>query len=126
MTLSPETNEYGRNLARFADLAARYRGDAELRERLDRGDAAAEVRELGIEPIPGVDMRIVVDTDEVTHIAFPSDPNMSLGDESLHNVAGGETAGSASTIATASSFGCSTVPSSLGSAGSVGTAGSRS
>ena len=47
MTLSPESTEYGRNLARFADLAARYRDDAELRERIDRGDAAPELRELG-------------------------------------------------------------------------------
>ena len=126
MTLLPEMHEYGRNLARFADLAARYRDDAELRERIDRGDAAAEARELGIEPIPGVDVRIVADTDEVTHIAFPSDPNTSLSDTSLNNMAGGQTAGSASTIATARSLACSTVPSSLGSAGSVGAAGSRS
>lgn len=125
MTLSPATNEYGRNLERFADLAVRYRDDAELRDRIDRGDAAPELRDLGIAPIPGVEMRIVADTDEVTHVAFPADPNMSLSDESLNGMAGGQTAGSASTIATASTFACSTAPSSLGSAGSVGTAGSR-
>ena len=70
-------------------------------------------------------MRIVADIDEVTHVAFPSDPNMSLSDESLNGMAGGQTAGSASTIATASTFACSSAPSNLGSAGTVGTAGSR-
>ena len=126
MIVSPDTSEYKQNVQRFADMAARYRDDAALRARIDSGDLTDELRELEVDPIPGVEMRIVVDTDEVTHFAFPPDPNTHLSDEGLRAVAGGETAGSASTISSTGCLCCSTVPSSLSSAGTVGTAGTNS
>ena len=123
----PITNAHGENLERFADMAARYRDDAALRARVDSGDVEDELRELGVKPIPGVEMRIVADSDEVTHFMFPPDPNAGLGDESLRGVAGGvDTAGTAGTISSASTLACSCAPSTLGSGGCVGTAGTSS
>ena len=123
----PITNAHGENLERFAEMAARYRDDAALRARVDSGDVEDELRELGVKPIPGVEMRIVADSDEVTHFMFPPDPNAGLGDESLRGVAGGvDTAGTAGTISSASTLACSCAPSTLGSGGCVGTAGTSS
>lgn len=121
------TDEHGENLERFADMAARFRDDAELRARVESGDLENELRELGVDPIPGVEMRIVADSDEVTHFTFPPDPNAGLGDESLRGVAGGvDTAGTAGTVSSASTLACSCAPSTLGSGGCVGTAGTSS
>ncbi len=127
MTPIPMTDEQGANLERFADMAVRYRDDAALRARVENGDLEDELRELGVDPIPGVEMRIVADSDEVTHFTFPPDPNAGLGDESLRGVAGGvDTAGTAATISSASTLACSCAPSTLGSGGCVGTAGTSS
>ena len=113
--------------ARFEDLARRYRDDPELRARIDSGDVADEVAYLGVEAMlpAGAEPRIVANTDEVYHLALPSDPNAMLGDDTLSNVSGGSSLGSASSVGSMSSFLCVCVPSSLGSAGSAGTAGSR-
>ena len=40
----------GVDLARFEELAERYRGDPELRARLESGDAAGEVGRAGPRP----------------------------------------------------------------------------
>ena len=111
--------------ARIEDLARRYRDDPELRARIDSGDAAEEIAALGVEPSSGVETRIVANTDEVYHLALPSDPNAMLSDKTLSDVSGGSSLGSASSAGSIGSFVCSTAPSSLSSAGSAGTAGSR-
>lgn len=115
----------GIDVTRFEELAERYRGDPELRARLDSGDAAGEVAALGLALPPGVETRIVANTDEVFHLPLPSDPDGPLGDETLRHVTGGTTLGTASTVGSVGSI--STTPSCFGSAssgGSVGTAGS--
>ena len=112
------------NWARFENLAERYRDDPELRARIDSGDTAREVDELGIDPPPGVEFRIVANSPEVHHLALPSDPNTALGDETLNRAVGGSSLGTAASVGSVGTFGCSTAPSSLSSVGTVGTAGS--
>ena len=119
------TPEERANQTRIEDLAERYRADPELRARIDSGDAAGALAELGIDLPEGVDHRIVADTREVRHFALPPDPNTLLRDETLAEVSGGSTLGSAASVGSMSSFVCSTGPSSLSSAGTAGTAGSR-
>ena len=119
--------EYGDFYAQVGRLTERCRGDAGLRERL-AGDAGRdELRKLGIEPsVPGMEMRIVADTEDTTHLVFPPDPDAVLSDEALLRVAGGtaeSTASSALSVSSASSFACSTAPSTLGSGGCASTAG---
>ncbi len=121
---SPEARA---NQARFEDLARRYHDDPELRAKIDSGDVADEIAFLGVEAVLPADAepRIVVNSDEVYHLALPSDPNAMLGDDTLTNVSGGSTLGSAASVGSMSSFLCVCVPSSVGSAGTAGTAGSR-
>ena len=118
--------EHRANQERFEDLARRYLDDPELRAKIDSGDVTDEIAFLGFEAaLPDdVEPRIVVNTDEVYHLALPSDPNAMLSDEMLINVSGGSTLGSAASVGSMSSFLCSTAISSLGTAGTAGTAGS--
>ena len=117
-------DEYGDFYAQVGRLTERCRGDAGLRERL-AGDAGRdELRKLGIEPsVPGMEMRIVADTEDTTHLVFPPDPDAVLSDEELLQVSGGSTASSALCVGTAASFACSTAPSTLSSGGCASTAG---
>ena len=118
-------DEYADFYTRVGILAGRCRDDAELRERL-AGDAGRdELRKLGIEPsVPGMEMRIVADTEETTHLVFPPDPDAVLSDEALLRVVGGSTTSSAACLGTGGSMGCSTGPSTLSSGGTASTAGS--
>lgn len=105
---------------KWSELLDRFHEDESLRARIDGGETPEVLREFGI-PIPeGVEARVVEDTDDVTHVIFPSDPNQLLSDENLTAIAGGETVSSAACAGTASSFisclGC------IGCAGSVGSA----
>ena len=111
--------------ARLESLAGRYRDDPELRARLDAGDAAGALDELGLDLPPGVEARFAANTDEVFHVVLPPNPNKTLADEALIQAVGGSTAGSAGTVGTMSSFACSTGPSCIGSGGTASTAGSR-
>ena len=103
----------------YDEFANRYRNDADLRSRIDGGDVADSLSELGIVLPPGIEVRIVANTADTFHIVMPPDPNADLSDEALSMVAGGKsasTAGSAGTVGTISSV--------CGSAGTVSTAGS--
>ena len=70
-------------------FAASYRSDAELRRRCESGETALVVAEHGMTVPPGLEARIVEDTDEVTHMVFPADPNTELDDDILADVSGG-------------------------------------
>lgn len=110
--LEPET-------AAMAALADACRGDAELRARIET-EPRAVLSEHGIELPASVEARVVSDTDDIFHMIMPPDPNMELGDEALRGVAAGtQTASSGGTVGT---LGC--LPSCIGSASSLGTAGS--
>ena len=91
-------------------FAERYRADAGLRARCAAGDAAQALAELGMTAPGGAEARIVENTDEVTWVVFPRDPNEPLSDDMLGSVAGG--AGAPATCAsTASTYG--TLPSTI-------------
>ena len=59
----------------FDEVAERYRADPDLRSRIDGGDVADLLPELGISMPAGVGARIVVNTAETFHVVLPSDPN---------------------------------------------------
>lgn len=91
-------------------FAERYRTDAELRARCAGGGAARALAEHGMSTPGGADARIVENTDEVTWLVFPRDPNELLSDDMLGSVAGGAGA-PPSCASTASTYG--TLPSTV-------------
>ena len=106
-------------LEKFAAFGERYRAEAALRARLDSGDTAAALAELGVPAPPGAETRFVADSEEVRHFVLPPDPNAPLADETLRTVAGGDTLGTAGTASTVM-----TVPSTVSSGGTTSTLGS--
>ncbi len=114
-----------RHIALVERIADRYHGDPGFRAQVDRNGAEA-LRGMGLELPDGVQVKVVVSTDDHVYLAMPPDPNVDLDDEALTAIAGGSssgTAGSASSVSTLSSFtatiGC------LACAGTAGTAGSN-
>lgn len=99
-------------------LAKRYRGDEELRERIDSGDAADALAEIGVEVPPGAEVRVVENTDAVYHVAMPADPSAELSDWALAPVAGGSTADA---VPLSSAGTASTIPSCVGCASTIST-----
>lgn len=101
--LAPEREEqFRRNYAAFADLAARYSQDPELRSRIDSGDVDGPLTDLGIRVPTGVEAKIVANTADTFHLVLPPNPNTELGEEALGAVAGGgKTVGSTGTVGTA-------------------------
>lgn len=91
--------EYWTNKARLDTLAARWRDDGEFRSRIESGDTAVALHQLEMELPRGTEARFAADTDEVTHVVFPPDPNITLEDEELRAASGGGTStmGSAGT-----------------------------
>ncbi len=97
----------------FQNLADACRSDEDrLREVEERPKDV--LREHGIDMPMDVDVKVVLNTRDTFHLAMPPDPNQALQDESLLAVAGGKTAGTASSAAT---IGC--VPSTVSTAGSL-------
>ena len=99
-------------LARFG---ARYRGDEQLRARIDGGDYS----DLDGSVPEGTEVRVVSQTPEVCYVPMPEDPNKALADRQLSPAAGGSACiGSVmSVMGTAMSIGgC------LSSGGNLGTA----
>lgn len=123
---SERMDAYRTNYGALFAFAKRYQDDSELRSRIDSGDVAPALDEIGISLPQGFGVRIVCDTKDTCHIVLPPDPNGELSDEALTAVAGGKSAGTAGSLGSASSVACSTVPSSVGSAGSASTAGTAS
>ena len=111
----------------YDELADRYRNDADLRSRIDGGDVADSLSELGIAVPPDIEVRIFVNTPDTFHVIMPPDPNVELSDETLSMMAGGKSAGSAGSAGTAGSVSsvCGTYGT-VSSASSAGSAGSAS
>ena len=61
--------------------------DAEYRERV-RENPKRAFAELGLE-LPPVDVRVVENDDEVTHVAFPPNPDADLSGDELTATVGG-------------------------------------
>ena len=116
-----------RNLAAANDLAQRYEADETVRARIDSGNTAEFLPELGVNLPGNMEGRIVLNTADTYHFVLPPDPNVALSDETLAMVAGGKTGGTAGTVGTAgTAVFCSTSPSTVSSAASVGSVGSAS
>ena len=81
-------NEFGNYLYGYYDSLARVAGDPELRGRM-HADPAGVLREQGINVLPGLDLRVVETSPEVLYFVLPPNPNASLSDSSLEDVAGG-------------------------------------
>ena len=118
----PMLGMIGRRLEQYLSLSQDYHTDPKIRA-LAENDPNALLEQRGVTVGSDVDVRIVVNTDEVFHVVFPPDPNMELMDEQLGVVAGGKgnCAGSGGTASTVSTFATS-----LGCASTASTAGSQS
>ena len=109
----------------FQDAARRYREDEAWRARIDDGEAeavSALMRDVDLKPAPGATVRVKANDAATFHVVLPPDPNMALVDESLSGIAGGTRASSMASVTTASTVGCSCMPSTLGSAGCASSA----
>ena len=69
----------------LASFAARYRGDEQLRARIDGGDYS----DLHATVPEGMEVRVVHQTPEVYYMPMPEDPNSALADQQLNPAAGG-------------------------------------
>ncbi len=123
---------YRANGAVFLEAAEKYRCETDVRNAVDSSGSQKIFEFFGFETLPGdkakdIKVEILLNRDDLVHFVVGEDPNVQLVDRDLSDaVVGGATAGSAGTISTASTFACSTAPSSLGSAATAGTIGSAS
>ncbi len=109
----------------FQDAARRYREDEAWRARIDDGEAeaiSALTRDVALDVAPDATVRVKANDAATFHFILPPDPNAHLADESLSGVAGGIRASTLASLGCAASFGCSTAPSTLSSAGSASSA----
>ena len=108
------------------DAARRYREDESWRARIDGGEEeaiSALMRDVALEKIaPDTTVRVAANDAGTFHFVLPPDPNMALEDESLSGVAGGAQASTLASVSSAGTFGCSCMPSTIGSGGSVSSA----
>lgn len=100
----------------YANVIARVTVDPEFRAALIANPAQVMKAE-GVEFPEGVEIEVLEATASKRYIVIPD--KSVMGDELLNAAAGG---GTASTMACAGSFLCASAPSSVSSAGSVGTA----
>ena len=115
---------YRRNIGAFHDLASLYHSDADYRRRIE-ADPVAAFQEKGIELPRGVEIRVTANTDDKFHVVLPPNLNTELGDETLAVITGGgNTAGTAGSGGTLSSWSCSTTPMCISSLSCAGSAGS--
>ena len=119
-TPTPADVDDGRAWA--AAFAERYRTDEEMRRRCESGETVEVVLEHGKRLPPGVEARVVEDTDEVVHMVFPQDPNIHLADDVLVDVAGGTTTESYDPSTASSVSSLSSAPSCVSSGGTASSA----
>ncbi len=86
--------DYKAGSAGLEAFAERYRSDPGARAR-----PADLAREFGMALPADVEARVAEDSDGVTHIVIPPDPNDALADESLAAVSGGTNTVAASSAA---------------------------
>ena len=122
---SAEDSESAPAWLTFQDAARRYREDEAWRARIDGGGAeavSALMRDIGLKTAPDTTVRVKANDAGTFHFILPPDPNMDLADESLSGVAGGAQVSTLASVSSGGTFGCSCVPSTIGSAGSVSSA----
>ena len=101
-----QMQEYARN---YGQLVSRAWSDPAFKQRL-LSDPAAVLKEQGIDVGPGVEVRVVENTENVVYLALPPQPSEGLSDEQLDQVAGGTTVSTVSlgsmTVGTAGATAC--------------------
>ena len=104
-----------------------YRDDPEFRTRIET-DSRGALEDAGLSiNVPGFDVQVSANTEDIFHVVMPANPNIALSDESMQQAVGGSTASSAATAGSASTLGCfASCASSAGSASTLGSAGSAS
>ena len=123
---SAEDSEAAPAWLAFQDAARRYREDEAWRARIDDGEAeavSALMRDIELKTAPGAAVRVKANDAGTFHFILPPDPNMALVDESLSGISGGVRASSIGSLGSASTVGCSCMPSTVGSAGCASSAG---
>ena len=81
--------KYEENKRKIEKIIATAWMDEGFKQRL-LSDPAASLKEEGVEMPPGVEVRIVEDTETVQHLVLPMKPSsQELSDEELVGVAGG-------------------------------------
>jgi nitrile hydratase alpha subunit len=73
---------------RMGQLIAKAWTDDSFKRRL-LADPALALEAEGFDVSPGVDVRVVENTDKVYYLVLPAKPSGELSDEDLENVAGG-------------------------------------
>jgi hypothetical protein len=105
--------------ARIAgQVIARVWSDEDYKQRLFAHPNEV-LTEAGMDIPPGLQFRILENTEKLTYITLPAAPAEELSDDALEAVAGGSTAGSASSAGTVGTASCP-----VSTAATVGTAGS--
>lgn len=117
--------EFLGNYEALERFSADWRADPDLRARLAGGDYAPAVEAFGLNVPEGAELRFVPNTAATFHLPIPVDPNQAISDTTLDDITGGSSAGTASSIGTVGTVGCSTGPSSVGTGGTMGTASSN-
>lgn len=72
----------------WGQIVAKAWQDESLKKRL-LADPAAVLKEYGIEVPPGVQLRVVENTDQILHLTLPSKPTRELSENELERVAAG-------------------------------------
>ena len=73
----------------WGQMVARAWADPEVKTKL-LADPVGVMREVGLEPPPGRQIRVVEDTGDVLHLVLPSKPSaQALSEEELHGGGGG-------------------------------------
>ena len=103
----------------YGQVVAKAWADDAFKQRL-LANPAAVLQAEGIAVPAGVEIRAVENTDKVLYLMLPPKPGVELSDEQLDQVAGGDTAGTATTLMCAGSI-C-TCASTLGTTTTVGCA----
>lgn len=76
-------------MRKMQQIIAKAWMDEAFKQRL-LSDPATILKKEGVEILAGVEVRIVEDTDKVSHLVLPRKPSSAeLSDEQLSNVAGG-------------------------------------
>ena len=107
------------NAKQYGQVVARAWADEDFKQRL-LTNPAATLQAEGIAVPQGVELRAVENTDKVMYFMLPPKPGAELSDEQLDQLAGGTTAGSATTIMSLGTI-CG-IASTLGAATTVGCA----
>ena len=87
MATDPARQERARKLGQ---VVAKAWTDEAFKRRL-LAEPGAVLREQGVDVPPGVEVRVVENTDAVVHLTLPRPPAEELSDEQLETVAGGDT-----------------------------------